>query len=181
MPFKNIEEQRKYCSNPKYKKIQKEYHKEYYARPEIKEKRREYNKERQSTLLYKEHRKAYMKKYHGEPGHQESNKHYQFIRIRKYKIKAIETIAAYYNIEVKCWRCGETRLWVLSIGHPDKNGKEDRQTNGTGTKFYKMIFEGKRDCKDLKIECINCNYCLKWYGRYPDEMSEEEFRLMSSG
>jgi hypothetical protein len=63
------------------------------------------------------------------------------------------------------------------VGHVNQDGKEDRKKNGVGTQFYKKIIEGKRTCEDLQIECFTCNECLQFYGKYLNELTEEEFRL----
>jgi hypothetical protein len=98
-------------------------------------------------------------------------------RVRRYKLKAFEAIAKHHNSTIICWKCGEDRLWCLTIGHVNQDGKEDRKMNGNGTRFYKAVIEGIRICDDLQIECMNCNCCLQWYGKYPDEITEEEFIL----
>jgi hypothetical protein len=105
------------------------------------------------------------------------NKECQKRRIRKYKINALEKIAKYNNSNVECWRCGETRMWVLTIGHIMGNGRDDRKKNGTGTQYYKKIIDGSRTCEDLKIECITCNYVQGRCGKYPDELLKRKTTL----
>jgi len=139
------------------------------------EKQKEYHKrwsEKNSEKI-----KEYKKKWNEHPNHKIKNKECQIIRTRRYKIRTIEKIAEFHRSSVECWRCHESRLWCLTIGHINQDGKEDRTNNGSGTTFYKQIIDGNRACDDLKIECISCNYCLQWYGKYPDEITEKEFRL----
>lgn len=93
------------------------------------------------------------------------------------KIKALETIAKHHNMKIECWRCHEKQLWVLTIGHPNKDGKEDKKIYGiSGVAWYGSIISGEKTCDNLKIECMNCNSCLEWYGKYPDEMIEKDFQ-----
>jgi len=95
------------------------------------------------------------------------------------KIRAMEMIANFHGSKIKCWRCGELRIWVLTIGHLNGDGTKDRKINGRGMTYYKKIISGKRSCEDLQIECVNCNCCLQWYGKYPDEINEEDWNLVN--
>ena len=113
----------------------------------------------------------------------ESNKKYRMTH-KKYdakynlnlKLKAYKMIANFHNEEIKCWRCGETLVEALTIGHINQNGKDDRKINGSGATLHRRIISGKRSCEDLKLECYNCNMCLAFYGKYPDEITEKEFK-----
>jgi hypothetical protein len=98
------------------------------------------------------------------------------LRIRKLKIKALEAIANFHSSELKCWRCGETKLWVLTIGHINNDGQKDRIDNCGSYGLYRRLINGERIPTDLRIECMNCNCCLAWYKKYPDEIIEDEFR-----
>jgi hypothetical protein len=59
----------------------------------------------------------------------------------------------------KCECCSETRLEVLTIGHPNRDGSKDRRISGRGTSFYrKLIKNDFQNSFTLRIECINCNF-----------------------
>jgi hypothetical protein len=158
----------------------KEYRKQYYLKnaKKIKLYEKEYREKNKEIL--KEKRKEYYGRDEVKEKHYKSNAKYQSERIRTYKILALEMIAKYHDSPLECWRCHEDRLCVLTIGHPKNNGKDDRYNNGTGTKFYKAIFSGNRTCEDLQVECINCNCCLQWYKKYPDEMTNEYFKKINT-
>jgi hypothetical protein len=91
------------------------------------------------------------------------------------KKEAIDKILHFNKDDYVCWKCGIKDPHVLSIGHINQDGKADRKKFGRGTPFMKNIINGTKIPNDLKIECMNCNCCLQWYGKYPDEMNDEEF------
>jgi hypothetical protein len=181
--------EQKYTENNKEKR--KEYMKEYYKehsdeyrnraqiwKKENKEKNNEYarkwkryNKDK-CSIMQKEWRLQHPEKI------KEYNEKYKDDKkeINRYlRNQALEIIAKHHNSEVKCWRCFEDKLWCLTIGHVNQDGKEDRKKTGAGNILYKKIISGERKCDDLKIECMNCNSCLQWHGKYPDEIKKDEF------
>ena len=86
------------------------------------------------------------------------------------RIEAMEKIADYHNSSVECWKCHENKLCVLTIAHTNNDGKTDRE------KFINRILSGERQLDDINIECINCNCCKEWHGRYPDEIPNDDYR-----
>lgn len=98
---------------------------------------------------------------------------------RRQKMKVFETIAKHHDTEIKCWRCGTGNQWVLSIGHPGETGNLDRKIYKGTHAFRKAIIDETRTCDDLQIECMNCNCCLEWYGKYPDEINNETFKELT--
>ena len=68
-------------------------------------------------------------------------------------------------------------MWCLTIGHLNEDGNEDRIKNGSTTILYNKIISGERSSDDLEIQCMNCNCCLAWYGKYPNEITEENWIL----
>jgi len=120
-------------------------------------------------------RKDYMNQYYKEKREHriKRNSECQKIRVRRYKIDAMKKIAEHHNNEVKCWRCGEKRLWVLTIAHINNDGNIDRKENGfSTTKLYRRILDNERQCDDLQIECFNCNCVRGFFGKYPDEIGD---------
>jgi hypothetical protein len=91
-------------------------------------------------------------------------------RVRTYKIQSLEIIARFHNSEIKCWKCGERRMWCLTIGHINQDGSKDRKENGNGTQIYLRIINGDRPCEDLQIECFTCNCVFGFFGKYPNEL-----------
>ena len=57
------------------------------------------------------------------------------------------------------------------MGHINQDGYKDNM----GCKIYRKIVKGIRKVGDLKIECVNCNCCLEWYHKYPDEITIDDF------
>lgn len=141
----------------------KEYKSEYYKKN--KEKIRNTNKK------WRDKNPDYIQK------RSEENKRCQKRRARKYKIICFEKIAKYHNTGIACWRCGESRIWCLTIGHPNSDGKTDREKHGNGITYYKAIMEDRLSCENIRLECANCNLCLQWHGKYPDEMTTEDFTM----
>jgi alpha-galactosidase/6-phospho-beta-glucosidase family protein len=124
------------------------------------------NKYQKYKEKYKEMHRNYQKK------HAEETK----MKRRTLRIKALGTIAEFHNTKVECWRCHESRIWVLTIGHINQDGKNDKIKYGnSGIPFLKAILSGERVPGDLKIECMNCNSCLEWYGKYPDELNNDVY------
>ena len=163
------------------KAYMKEYMKKWYQEHKIEEniKSREYHQlhkeecnknNREHYYNHKEEYQAHNKKWIQEhPG-------YNRKKLRAHKIQALEEIAKHHNTEVKCWKCGEKRLWVLTISHVNQDGAEERKQHGKdSTRLYRRILSKERTCEDLQIECWNCNCCLGCYNKYPDEIDEEEF------
>lgn len=144
-----------------HREAAKEYAKTYRARN--KKETNEKSKKEQHIKIKKETSEKQKNK----------NKECQRRRTRRYKMLALNTISDVQGNGIKCWRCGESRPWVLTIGHVLQNGKEDRKKNGTGTQYYKKIFERVISCRDLQIECVSCNYAQFRYKKYPDELTAE--------
>ena len=94
---------------------------------------------------------------------------------RMLRIEALKIIAEYHGVEVKCHVCGEKRLWILTVGHRNQDGKRDREKYGKSQQFYISIIKRIKTSEDLCIECMNCNACLSWYGKYPNDITEELF------
>jgi hypothetical protein len=147
------------------KELKKEYDKEYRLKnlDIINEKKRKYYNDNKEKVL------QYHKKYYDKTKIERKSEH------RNLKIKAFNKIAEFHDTTIKCWRCGETRLWVITIGHINQDGKEDRKISKSMVNFYRRIIKGEREIDDLQLECADCNFCLQWYGKYPDEMNEENF------
>jgi len=130
-------------------------------------------RKKDSSKKYRETHKNKIKEYNKLPttiNNRQNNRN-------KLKKQAYEIISNYHNSEIKCWRCGESLIEALTIGHINNDGKQDRLVHGTGETFFRKIISGIRSCENLKIECFNCNCCLENYGKYPDEITEEEFLL----
>jgi hypothetical protein len=90
----------------------------------------------------------------------------------QYKKEAYDIICKHHNYKLECWKCGESLIEALTIGHVNQNGAEDVKKYGKGT-LYRKIIKGERSVEDLKLECWTCN-CTKYYfGRYPDELNNE--------
>jgi hypothetical protein len=177
---------RKKLYDEEHKEEKTEYNKQYWEnnkpilieknkkwREENPDKIHEWNEKYFSDEENVEHRKEYLKSWRIRNKDTYAIK--RRIAHREHKIKMLEEIAKFHNSEIKCWRCGEERIWVLTVGHPSGNGDSDRKNNGTGTQYYRNIIAGNVDLTDVKIECMNCNCCSEWYGLYPDEMTIEKF------
>lgn len=136
------------------------------------------NERKEYMKKWREENKEWMGDYHKKYYKTHKNNKYQSDRTlrRKLRLEAYRTIADFHGHEIKCWRCGEDREWVLTIGHINDNGKDDRREYGTHhNPFFKAIISGERSSMNLEIECVNCNYCKEWYGKYPDEFTPEKF------
>jgi hypothetical protein len=167
MPHQDREKRREYAKKyyQEHKKELIDYGREYYKNHRI------------STTEYMPHniKNVARKKKEDEKGIHD--KMVQRRIRRKTKLEIYNIIAVFHEHGIQCWRCGENKEWLLTIGHIDGNGKEDRMKyNGTGNmSLFRDIKKGNRSVKDLEIECISCNLCKQWYGIYPDEMDEKKF------
>jgi len=148
------------------KKYLKEYNKT--KRPNKKEYNKEYREKNKEILAIKQ--KALNKKYQDKTI--QKNK----VIKRELKREVYKIISEKHNHPIKCWRCEENREWVLSIGHINEDGFKDRKKYGTGgIVFFRAIISGERPVDDLEIECIKCNLCKEWNGKYPDEITIETY------
>ena len=152
---------------------QKEYKKQYYQdhKEEIKKKqneRRKNNPEKYRVIGKKSMEKNSHK-------YKEKKKISEYKRNLYYRLKTLYKISEFHGTSVKCWKCGENRIFCLTIGHFENNGREDRLKNGHGPTYYKKIVEEIISCEHLKIECYNCNMCAGFNGKYPDELTHDTY------
>lgn len=152
------------------KEYMKEYLKKYYSISENREHKKEYMKGYDNKDEVKNRKKEYDKK----PENIERRKKLY----HEARIKVLEFIARAHNSEIECWRCHDKRKWVLTIGHIDGSGGIDRGKNRTGKQYFIELLRGNVDLTNIRLECVNCNMCAEWYGKYPDEMTEEGYRLL---
>jgi len=71
------------------------------------------------------------------------------------------------NSTPKCWQCGETNPWYLTLGHLNDDGYIDRALYALhdgdrrkATRLYKYLRDNDYPPRpDLAVECANCNFC----------------------
>jgi hypothetical protein len=159
------------------KQSKKEYDKEYYKNNKVKKslQSKEYKeKHKEEYRIYfneywntnKEKLKEYNTNYYID------NKAKIIQRLRENKLNAFKKIAATHKSEIECAICGKKDIWVLTIGHPNKDGKEHRELYGDCGQIYRRILDNTIDCNLLQIECISCNMCQSSYENYPDNVKD---------
>lgn len=74
--------------------------------------------------------------------------------------------------EIKCVRCGNTDVRILTINHKNGGGRKERRTydKGKGGRpgLFRDILKGNRTTNDLEILCRPCNDIHYLELKYPD-------------
>lgn len=94
--------------------------------------------------------------------HYEKHKEQLRIVAKAYHVKTKLVVLGYYsNGELKCARCGESRLPCLSIDHISGGGLKHRRSiginSGGGSTFYRWL---RNNCfpEGYQVLCMNCQY-----------------------
>jgi hypothetical protein len=102
-----------------------------------------------------------------QKAHPEKVKENNKSRLRRFKMMVFE----HYGKHCVC--CKETIEEFLTIDHINKNGKEHRESVGSGAAFYKWIVDNNYP-SDLRILCMNCNYGERRRACCPHQLDKVE-------
>ena len=92
-------------------------------------------------------------------------KRYQILKpdIRKYQNKKKKTnreiCLEHYGMKCQCeCGCDKGNPKMLTLGHPNDDGKEDRKTRGGKNLESTLVRNNFKHPFEIQLECYNCNY-----------------------
>ena len=103
---------------------------------------------------------------------------YNAEKAKKYRLRTKQLVFNHYgNGNPKCVYCFESELSMLTIGHINDDGVEDRKKTGMGSSFYSWLKVNNFPDNGYEISCFNCN-CAKRIN--PNAKSKRKFYISSN-
>ncbi len=168
MPYKNIEDARRYRRN--YQKIKG--HEIYLKnRDKIIEKNKLYRSKNKSKIVeyqakWREQNRENLRKYARNYYY---NNHTKYVENRNksfFKLK-LDVLNAYSNNSPRCTCCGESEIDFLQIDHINGGGNKSRKDkNRFGTSYYFYLRKNNYPT-GYQILCANCNHAKGRLGVCP--------------
>ena len=69
----------------------------------------------------------------------------------------------------QCACCSESEKKFLSIDHIDGTGAEQRKITGSGSGFYRWLWQNKFPKDNYRLLCHNCNHAIGMFGICPHQ------------
>ena len=112
-----------------------------------------------------------------ESGRRYYQEHGYEARARNMRLKLL-TLEAYGN---QCACCGEKEISFLTIDHVNDDGAAHRKEVGSGSRFYRWLFDHELPKDRFRILCYNCNIARARNGGIcPHELDSKEERVVRS-